>query len=84
MWGTDSVLLGSFSESSLGFGTGWNLSKTGGVKMEAFTGGDGVSSVLGEPLQAEVLCRRQPRHVHEVGYQRTEPSVHMTKLKAVR
>lgn len=49
------MLLGSFSESSLGLGTGWNLSKTGGVKMEAFTGESGVSSVLGEPLQAEVL-----------------------------
>lgn len=84
MWGTDSVLLGSFSESSLGLGTGWNLSKTGGVKMEVFTGGDGVSLVLGEPLQAKVLCRRQPTHVHEVGYRHTEPSeVRMTKLKAV-
>ena len=84
LWGTDSVLLGSISDSSLGLGTGWNLSKTGGVKLEAFTGGSGVSSVLGEPLQAEVLCRRQPRHVHEVGYWHKEPSeVHMTKLQAV-
>lgn len=81
--GTDSVLPGSFSESSLGLGTGWNLSRTGGVKMEDFTGGDGVSSVLGEPLQAEVLCRRQPRHVHEVGQQHAgPPEVPTTKPQA--
>lgn len=71
LWGTDSALPGSFSESSLGLGTCWNLSRTDGVKVEAFTGRDGVSSVLGESLQAEVLCRRQPRHVHEVGHQHT-------------
>ena len=72
--GTDSALPRSFSESSLRLDTGWNLSRTGGVKMEAFTGGAGVSSVLGGSLQEEVLCRRQPRHVHEVRHQHTGPS----------
>jgi hypothetical protein len=52
--GVDSALPGSFSESSLGLGTGWNLSSTGGVKMEVFTTGDGVSSVLEGLLQAGV------------------------------
>lgn len=80
-WGTDSALPGSFSESSLHLGTGWNLSRTGGVKMEAFTGGAGVSSVLGGSLQDSVLCRRQPRHVHEVGHQHMGPlEVLMTSL----
>lgn len=61
-WGTDSVLPGSFSESSLGLGTGWNLSRTGGVKMEAFTDEDGISSGAAGLLQTEVLCRRHRRH----------------------
>ena len=42
------------------------MSRTGGVKMEAFTEGDGISSVLGKPLQAAVLYRRQARCAHEL------------------
>lgn len=61
-WGTDSVLPGSFSESSLGLGTGWNLSRTGGVKMEAFRDEDGTSSGVAGQLHTEVLCRRHRRH----------------------
>lgn len=62
----DSALPGSFSESSLDLGTGWNLSRTGGVKMEAFTTGGGVLSVLEDPLQAGVLHERWPTHAHDV------------------
>ena len=66
--GVDSALPESFSESSLGLGTGWNLSSTGGVKMEVFTTGDGVSSVLEGRLQAGVLHERWPTHAHDVPY----------------
>lgn len=52
---------GSFSESPVGLGTGWNLSRTGGVKMEALTDEDGVSSGAAGLLQTEVLCRRHRR-----------------------
>lgn len=84
LWGLGSMLPASFSESSLGLGTGWNLSRTGGLKTEAFKGGDGVSSVLWESLQAEVLCRRQPRHSPDVGHQHTGPlEVHMTTPQTV-
>jgi hypothetical protein len=62
----DSALPGSFSESSFGLDTGWNLSRTGGVKMEAFTPGDGVPPVLGDPLQAGVLHGREMTHAYEV------------------
>lgn len=76
----DSALPGSFSDSSLGLGTGWNLSRTGGVKMEAFTDGDSISSVLAEPLQAEGLFRKHARHGSMRGTRHTGPSEkHTTK-----
>lgn len=37
--------------------------------MEAFAAEAGVSSVLGESLQAEVLQRGHPRHACDVGHQ---------------
>lgn len=57
--GADSPLPGSLgSESSLDLDMGWNLSRTGGVKMDALTVDDEVCSFLGEPLQAEELHGR--------------------------